>query len=329
MVTNIVWSHSRISVRIVRTLLLAIGCLSSSAAVTYAAAPQVKTQAPGFYRMTLGNFEVTALSDGVFELNTKELLTNATAKSRDLLTASFHGNTVTTSVNAYLVNTGDRLVLVDTGAAQLFGPTLGRLFANLTASGYRPEQVDAILITHMHPDHIGGLTASGTMAFPNATVYYDQRDMDFWLSATERQKAPDPHKAFFDGAAAAVGPYAAAGRLKPFDAPTDLLPGIRAMTAPGHTPGHTMFMIESKGQRLLIWGDLTEIASVQFAEPTVTMIFDSDKPKSARERAKAYAAAAKGRYIVAGAHLPFPGLGRVRREREGYSWVPIDYTAMP
>lgn len=315
-------------VRGVRDLLIAFGCACWTLAVAYAA-PQHKTQGPGFYRVMLGDFEVTALSDGVFELNTKEMLINATVKTSELLMASFHSGAVTTSVNAYLINTGDRLVLVDTGAAQLFGPTLGKLLANLSASGYRPEQVDMVMITHMHPDHIGGLVTSGKMSFPNATVHADQRDADLWLSAAALHQAPAARKAFFQGAAAAVGPYATAGRLKTFKAPADLLPGIRALPAPGHTPGHTMFAIESKGKKLLVWGDLTEIACVQFAEPTVTMGFDSDGSESARERSRAYADAAQGRYLVAGAHLPFPGLGYVRRERAGHSWVPLDYGAAP
>jgi len=314
-------------VRLARGLLLALAAIGVALSAAHAAAPPAKTQAPGFYRLALGDFEITALSDGVFELDTKAMLTNTTAQSGELLTASFHGDTVTTSVTAYLVNTGERLVLVDTGAAQLFGPTLGKLLANLAASGYRPEQVDAVLITHMHPDHVGGLVTAGRMTFPNATVHADQRDADFWLSATELQKAPAARKAFFEGAAAAIGPYASAGRFKPFKAPADLFPDIRAIPAPGHTPGHTMFAIESKGQKLLVWGDLTEIASVQFAEPTVTMGFDSDEPGSARERARVYADAARGRYLVAGAHLPFPGLGHVRSGRAGYTWVPLDYGA--
>lgn len=279
--------------------------------------------------MMLGDFEITALSDGIFELNTKEMLTNATPRSAELLAASFHGETVTTSVNAYLVSTGDRLVLIDTGAAQLFGPTLGKLLANLEACGYRREQIDTVLITHMHPDHIGGLVTAGGPAFPNATVCADLRDADFWLSAAELQKAPAARKGFFQGAAAAIGPYASAGKFKQFKSPTDLFVGFRAMPAPGHTPSHTLYEIESKGRKLVIWGNLTEIGSVQFAEPTVAMGFDSDGPHSARQHIKGYADAAQGRYLVAGAHLPFPGIGYVRAERVGFMWLPLDYQALP
>ena len=305
----------------------AAACLALVAA--HAAAPQLKTQAPGYYRLMLGAFEVTALSDGVFDLKTKELLTDTTpAQIDDLLARSFTGDSVPTSVNAYLINTGDRLILVDTGAAKLFGPTLGNLLTNLVASGYRPEQVDAILITHMHPDHIGGLMVGGKMAFPNATVHADQRDADFWLSADSLEIAPADRKGFFLGAAASIGPYASAGRLQAFRGPADLFPGIRAVPAPGHTPGHTMCAIESQGQKLLLWGDLMEIAAIQFVEPGVTIAFDSDASQAASERTKAYADAARARYLVAGAHLPFPGIGHVRAERGVHVWVPIDYNTV-
>lgn len=291
-----------------------------------AAAPQLKTQAPGFYRMMLGDFEITALSDGVFDLQTRKMLTDATPTQLDgLLARSFETDAVPTSVNAYLINTGDKLVLVDTGAAKLFGPTLGNLLANFAASGYRPEQVDAILITHMHPDHIGGFMADGNAVFPNATVYADQHDAGIWLSAVAMQKSVAEKKYIFQDAAAAIAPYSSAGRFKPFKGPINLFPGISAVPAPGHTPGHTIYAIESKGQKLMLWGDLMEIASVQFVAPAVTTAYDVDAPESAQQRQTALADASRGRYLVGGAHLPFPGIGHVRSEHASYTWVPVDY----
>jgi glyoxylase-like metal-dependent hydrolase (beta-lactamase superfamily II) len=297
-------------------------------APSYAAAPLARTQAPGFYRLMLGDIEITALSDGVFDLQTNELLSNTTPTTARLLAESFHGQAVPTSVNAYLVNTGAQLILVDTGAAKLFGPTLGSLRANLLASSYRPEQVDTILITHIHPDHIGGLVDNGKMVFPNATIRLEQKEADYWLNSAARDAAPAERKAFFDGAAACIEPYASAGQFKPFTGAAKVSPGIRALPAPGHTPGHTLYAVESKGQKLVFWGDLMEVASVQFVEPTVTIAFDSDAQEAVRQRAPAYAEAAKGRYLVAGAHLPFPGIGHLRSDGRGYSWVPIDFDSM-
>lgn len=299
------------------------------ASTVHAQAPQVKTQAPGFYRMLLGDVEVTALLDGILDLPPHKLLTNTTHRQvSKLLEKSFQKEAVPTSVNAYLINTGSKLVLVDAGAAGLFGPTLGQLLSNLKASGYQPEQVDEIVITHMHGDHVGGLVLDGKLVFPNATVHADRHDADFWLSQANLDKAPKEMQDFFKGAQASLNPYVAAGKFKAFDGDAVLVPGIKAIATHGHTPGHTIYAIESKGQKLVLWGDLMHVAAVQFAQPSVTITFDVDSKAAAVQRKKAYADAAKGRYLVAGAHLPFPGLGHIRAEGKGYAWVPLDYNSV-
>ena len=296
------------------------------AAGAHAAAPQVKTQAPGFYRTMLGDFEVTALFDGVIELTPKELLTNTThSQVAKLLERSFEADKVPTSVNSYLINTGEKLVLVDTGAADKFGPTLGKLQANLKAAGYQPEQVDMVLITHMHGDHVGGLVVDGKLAFPNATVHAGKKDADFWLSEAVMKKAPAEAQMFFKAAQDSLNPYVQAGKFKPITSNAELVPGIKALAAHGHTPGHTIYTIESKGQKLVLWGDLMHVAAVQFPQPQVTISFDIDSKAAAVQRKKAYADAVKGRYLVGSAHLPFPGLGHLRAEGKGYAWVPVDY----
>jgi glyoxylase-like metal-dependent hydrolase (beta-lactamase superfamily II) len=297
-----------------------------AAGLAHAAAPLAKNQPPGFYRVMLGDFEITALSDGTVDLDVKSLLTNTTPAQVDkALKRSFSANPLTTSVNAYLVNTGDKLVLVDTGAAALFGPTLGKLLGNLKAAGYTPEQVDAVVITHLHPDHVGGLMAEGKAAFPNATVHADQRDADYWLSTAVADKAPAEAKGFFEGARVSMKPYVDSGKFKPFDGNTELLPGIKAVAAYGHTPGHSVYLVESKGQKLVLWGDLMHVGAVQFAQPAVTIQFDVDSKAAAVKRKNAYAEAAKNGYMVAAAHLPFPGIGHLRPEAGGYRFVPLDY----
>ena len=299
------------------------------ASAAHAAAPQVKTQAAGYYRVMLGEFEVTALSDGTVALPVDTLLTNTTkAKSDKTLARNFLKSPVETSVNAYLINTGTKLVLVDTGAAGLFGPTLGRLAESLKSAGYQAEQVDEIYITHMHPDHVGGLMAGEKMAFPNAVVRADKRDADFWLSQANLDKAPAEGKGFFQGAMASLNPYVAAGKFKPFDGNTELAPGIKAMAAPGHTPGHSLYVVESGGRKLVLWGDLMHVAAVQFAEPSVTIAFDTDSKNAAVQRKRAYAEAAKQGYLVGSAHLSFPGLGHLRAEGKGYTFVPVNYSGL-
>ena len=299
-------------------------CFTTAA---HAAAPMAKTAAPGFYRIMLGDFEVTALSDGTVALPVDQLLTNTTPeKVNKALARSYLKAPLQTSVNGYLINTGAKLVLVDTGAAGLFGPTLGKLAANLRASGYQPEQVDEIYITHMHPDHVGGLMAGEQRVFANAVVRADQADADYWLSQANLDKAAENAKGFFQGAMASLNPYVAAGKFKPISGDTELVPGVRAIATHGHTPGHIIYAVESKGQKLMLWGDLMHVAAVQFAAPATTIQFDTDSKSAALHRKRAYADAAKKGYLVGASHLAFPGLGRLRAEKAGgYHFIPVNY----
>ena len=312
------------------SLSLAVSLAFALGTAAHAAAPQVKTQAPGYYRMMLGDFEITALNDGTVDLPMDKLLAGAkpgaVAKAFD---KAYLKIPIETSVNAYLVNTGAKLVLIDTGAAGLFGPTLGKLLANLKASGHTPDQVDEIYITHLHPDHVGGLLAGGKVAFPNAVVRMDKHDADFWLSAENLDKAPADAKGFFQGAQASVKPYADAGRVKTFDGETELVPGIRVVATPGHTPGHSFYAVESRGQKLMIWGDVMHAAAVQFPDPSITIAFDTDSKLAGPVRKKAFADAAKAGYWVAIAHVAFPGIGHLRADGKGYQWVPVNYSAKP
>jgi glyoxylase-like metal-dependent hydrolase (beta-lactamase superfamily II) len=314
--------------RLVRLLaVLAVACASLAA---HAAAPQLKTAPPGVYRMMLGEFEVTALSDGTVELPFLQILQRiAKARAESMLARQFLKDPVQTSVNAFLINTGDKLVLIDTGAGTFFGPTLGRMLTALKASGYQPEQVDEIYISHMHGDHIGGLLADGKAAFPNAVVRSEKAEGDFWLSQARMNAAPKDDQDSFRGAMAAVDPYAATNRFKPYEGDTVLVPGIRAVVTRGHTPGHAMYVIESKGGKLVLWGDLMHQAAVQFLDPSVTVTFDTDQGKAAQQRRQAYQAAAKEGHWVGASHLPFPGIGHLRAEGKGYAYVPVNYTALP
>jgi glyoxylase-like metal-dependent hydrolase (beta-lactamase superfamily II) len=298
-------------------------------ATAQASAPQKKTQAPGYYRLMLGDFEVTALSDGTFQMEVGKLLTNITPKQLDAaLARSLLQDPVEESVNGFLINTGSKLVLVDTGAGSLFGPTVGKLLANLKASGYQPEQVDEIYITHMHGDHVGGLLADGKPAFPNAIVRAAQQEADFWLNKAHMEAAPEDRKPGYQGAMLSLNPYAFAERFKPFRGDSELVPGIRAVASPGHTAGHTIYVVESKGQKLVLWGDLMHVAAVQFADPSVTIRYDTDSAAATAQRRKVFADAAEHGYWVAGAHLSFPGVGHLRAMGTGYTFIPANYSAL-
>ena len=312
-----------------RALVFAAACAWAAAwapTTAQAAAPLAKEAAPGFYSVMVGDFQVTALSDGTVALPVDKLLTRTTPEQvKKTLARSYLQSPLETSVNAYLVNTGEKLVLIDTGAGGLFGPTLGKLAAHLKAAGYQPDQVDEIYITHLHPDHVGGLAVDGKPVFANATVRADKRDADYWLSQANMDKAPADAKDFFKGAMGSLNPYVSAGKFKPFDGDTELVPGIRAQAARGHTAGHSIFVAESKGRKIVFWGDLMHVAAVQFENPSVTIQFDTDSKAAAKERRKAFADAARHGYLVAGAHLAFPGVGRLRSQGAGYVWLPVNY----
>lgn len=296
---------------------------------TLAAAPQVKTPAPGFYRIMLGSYEVTALSDGVLRLPVDRLLLNSSPKQIETALAEHHqGLPVVTSVNAYLINTGSKLVLVDTGAGSLLGDGLGKLVVNLKAAGYQPQQVDEIYLTHMHPDHLGGLTQNGKAAFPNAVVRAGQQDADFWLSESRLKQAPPKEKASFENVIAALKPYQAAGHFKTFSNDGELSPGISAFAAHGHTPGHSIYLVESQGKKLLLLGDLIHVAAVQFAHPRVAISFDKDAKAAVAQRLRVFSDSAQRSVLVGGPHLSFPGLGYLNKQGAGYDWVPLEYGAM-
>ena len=226
------------------------GAIALNAA--HAAAPQVNTQAPGYYRMLLGDFEVTVLSDGTLSLPASVMTNTTEAETEKALARNFQRSPFDASDNAFLINTGAKLVLIDTGCGNLMGPSTGNLLMNLKAAGYRPEQIDEVYLTHMHPDHAGGLMVEGKLAFPNAVLRANQRDADFWLNEANLEKSPAAMKDFFKGAMASVNPYIAAGKFEPFQGNTQLVPGIEVIAAPGHTPGHSIYSIESRGQKMLL-----------------------------------------------------------------------------
>jgi glyoxylase-like metal-dependent hydrolase (beta-lactamase superfamily II) len=288
-------------------------------------ARMVRSEAPGFYRLTVGDYEVTVLSDGKNPLAATKLLQRDPSRIADALKSNFLGEQVETSHNSFLIKTGDKLALVDAGAGTLLGPQTGKLLSNLRAAGYKPEQVDEVYLTHLHTDHIGGLMAGDQRAFPNAIVRADIRDTDYWLSEENMRAAPAETKRFFEASMASLSPYREAGKLNTFEGGADLVPGIQARPAYGHTPGHTMFEVESKGEKLLLWGDIVHVAAVQFADPTVTIAYDVDPVEAEQEHWRLFDDAAKNRYMIGGAHLPFPGLGHVHSNGDKtYTYVPLN-----
>jgi glyoxylase-like metal-dependent hydrolase (beta-lactamase superfamily II) len=180
----------------------------------------------------------------------------------------------------------------------------------------------------MHYDHVGGLTAGGSIVFPNAIVRADKHESDYWLSNDKMKKAPDDQRLMFENAMTSLAPYIAAGRYKPFDGATELTPGIRTHPSAGHTPGHTSYVVESKGEKLVLIGDLAHFHYLDFDHPRMIGTYDTDGQMAVAARLKDFSDAAKQGYLVGAAHLPFPGIGHVMATATGFQWQPINYSEM-
>jgi glyoxylase-like metal-dependent hydrolase (beta-lactamase superfamily II) len=275
----------------------------------------------GIYHRRIGDIVVTALSDGSVE-RTSEMMGNISSEeSQQLLARAFRPGVVI-SVNAFLIYSQGRLALVDTGSGSYLGPTAGHLLATLAAANVAPEEIEAVLLTHMHPDHSAGLTdlATGKRHFPNAELVVHENEPRHWSddAAMTRASAREK-KLFFQQAREQMAPYG--DRMRCFRQ-GEVFPGVTAIPAPGHTPGHCAFLVASASDQLLIWGDTVHIPEVQVPRPEVTVVVDSDPPAAAAARRRMLAMAADERLLVTGMHLHFPGFGHVARQGEGFQFLP-------
>lgn len=313
-----------------RYLMRAVGLavtLASGMAAAQAPA-QVATQVPGYYRLAVGDYEVTALFDGYNDLSPELLKGLTQSQIRALLARrSIETPGVQTAFNAFLVNTGKQLILVDTGAGQCIGATAGMLSDNMKAAGYQPSQVDTILLTHLHLDHVCGLVdAQQKPLFANATVYVAKAEADYWLNPQALAKAPEGAKGFFKIAQDSTAAYLAAGRFKTFNTGQSPLPGVvEATLEKGHTPGSTTYRFTSQGQSILFMGDLVHNLAVQFEHPEVSIGFDVDGQQAIKSRAKVFSDDAANKIWVTAAHLPFPGIGHIAAQDKHFEWVPVEY----
>ncbi len=292
-----------------------------------AAAQQVTSQGADVYRLRIGAVPVVALSDGSVPQDLHQLLQHTTPAQIDaLLRRNFQANPVEASINAYLVQLPGRLVLIDTGSGELFGPGAGGgLIASLKRAGFEPGQITDILITHVHSDHAGGLVKDGRRVFENATIHVEKPDLDFFLDATAPKRTGYDQQ-YFDVAAKTLKPYIDAGRVKPISADGDVVPGISATLHPGHTPGSAFYTLRDGGETLVFVGDIVHSAAAQFPNTAVTIAYDEDAPAAARVRTEAFDTFARDRTLIAVPHMAFPGIGHVRRDTTGFAWVPVNYT---
>jgi len=309
-------------------LLVALASSVAGANPALAAAPQHHDQVPGFYRMKVGDLEVTALLDGSAVFDPHWLTGKKVAMDR--VEKDLHDDPHLLDVGdaGFLVNTGKQLILVDAGAGTWYGGgALGHLVDSLRSAGYAPEEVDRVLVTHLHSDHVGGLTTQdGKRVFPNADVFVSKAESDFWLSPEIAAKAPKDAQPFFQSAQAIAAPYIEAGKWHTFSGSEASVDEVHLVSLNGHTPGHTGYEFSSNGQKILFWGDTIHVEIVQLRHPAITVVFDIDHAAAAATRKQLLPTLASESVMIAGPHMPFPGLGRLRKEGNGYIWAPVVFT---
>src|SRR6202790_5017323 len=290
----------RNSIRFAAALLIALASFVAVPKATLAAGPQHHDQVPGFYRLKVGDLELTALFDGpgVFDVNWLN-----GEKTKDGVRKALHDDPHMLDVadTGYLVNTGKQLILVDAGSGTWYGGgRFGHLAGNLRSAGYTPEEVDLVLVTHLHSDHIGGLTTQdGKRVFPNAEVYVAKPENDFWLSPEIAAKAPKDAQPFFQSAQAIAAPYIKAGKWHTFSGSEPIVDGMQTVPLPGHTPGHTGYEFSSKGQQILFCGDIVHAQRVQLQHPEVTAVFDIDQTAASATRNQLLARLARENVLIA------------------------------
>ena len=263
----------------------------------------------------VGDFTITAVSDGYLHASF-DFLANIDPgdASRMQKNAGIEDHT-SIHINCYLVRGGGRTVLIDAGAGG-FKQWGGRLKANLLLAGIQPSEIDAILLTHAHPDHVGGLMdVSGELVFPNAELVAHDREVAFWLDDGNLNCAPERARGNFLVARQAFDGYRE--RLRTFDA-SEVLPGMSAVPLPGHTAGHTGYRLESGGQNLLVWGDIVHFPEIQIPCPDVSIAFDQDAHLAAETRTRLLDLASSERLLIAGMHLGELGFAQIERTGTGY-----------
>jgi glyoxylase-like metal-dependent hydrolase (beta-lactamase superfamily II) len=277
-------------------------------------------QSPAVYRKRIGSTIVTALSDGYFGLPFDVFPALDPSEGEALLRSAHRSSPPRIQVNAFVLEQRGKRILVDTGCGARLGPTVNALRANLAAAGVNAASVDAILCTHIHPDHTNGLVdRRGEPLFANAEVYVHHADAAFWLSDENRAKAPDELKVQFDWAKEAFAPYQDRVRLI---APGEVLPGVEAIGLPGHTPGHCGYIVHGEGEALLIWGDVVHSLAIQVPRPEVAFAGDLDGDAARETRSRLFDRVAADRLLITGMHLEFPGFGYLTRDAHRFRYEP-------
>jgi glyoxylase-like metal-dependent hydrolase (beta-lactamase superfamily II) len=307
------------------TAISPLGTQAASAAVTTAS-----TQAPGFYRYKVGDYECTSINDGARSFPMPPTFVTNVPKEQALAAAEaayMPKGMVTVPFNPQLINTGSKLILIDTGnGVANFEPTkgaVGRTLKNLAAAGVDPKSIDIVLLSHLHPDHTNGIRAAdGSIAFPNAEIKVPANDWDFWTSEDNVSKAQSNEmmKNYFANVKKTFAGIES--KVTKYEWGKEVAPGITSIATPGHTPGHTSFAVASGSSKILIQSDVTNIPEFFLRNPDWHVAYDNDAELAQKTRHKFYDMAAAEKATVVGFHFAFPSVGHVEKDGKSYRLIP-------
>ena len=278
-------------------------------------------QVPGVYRRRIGDIVVTALSDGYLDADVGVFRSITRPDIDQILTEGVRPSPPRRSVNAVRIHAQGRTAVIERGAGDTMGPTLGKLIDNMRAAGTRPEDIDTVLLTHMHPDHSNGLcNASGERNYPNAELLIHEDEVNHWTDDAAMSVAPERKRVrYYEASRKQIAPYRS--QLRPIR-DGEVFPGVTAVPIPGHTPGHTAYLIADGKDSVLVWGDTVHVPEIQVRRPEVTLDFDSDPAAAVAMRRRLFDMATTDRMLIAGMHVHFPGFSYVTRRGDGYDLVP-------
>jgi glyoxylase-like metal-dependent hydrolase (beta-lactamase superfamily II) len=279
---------------------------------------QPAQQISGVYHRKIGDIVVTSISDGYLDGNLDVMRNVDVEKAHQILRDAFRPAR-RTSVNTFLIHSKGRLAIIDTGSGNYLMPTAGLVQRNLAAAGIDPKSIDTVLLTHMHPDHSAGLAEmpSGRLLFPNAELVMHENELPHWFDDSAMAKADErAKKLFFLAGREQVTPYKNRTRLFKQG---EVFPGVTAVPSPGHTPGHTAYLVASGNDQLMIWGDTVHVPEVQTALPEAGMAFDTDLAAAAASRKRMFDRVSADGVLVAGMHLHFPAFARLARCGDAYA----------
>jgi glyoxylase-like metal-dependent hydrolase (beta-lactamase superfamily II) len=298
-------------------------------------AAHASDQAPGevrhhvpFYRTALGSADITVVSDGTITWAPTDLFSQVPEEELEAFLAAYHQATdiLRLQLNAMVVDLNGRRVLIDAGCAGKWQPTGGGLPQNLQAAGIDPATIDTVVFTHLHPDHLWGITdaENAALIFPNADYVVAEPELAYWNDPNLPGRMPsDMLRQLAETNLAHLAHIA--DRLRPVDAAAEAVPGIRFVPTHGHTPGHVSVMLESDGETLLSTGDLFGDALIGFERPHWDVAIDWDSEQGTASRLAFLDRAASDRERVFGFHLPWPGFGHVARDGAAYRWIQEDW----